>query len=1137
MNPNPLTQRRAGLTAEQRARLAARLQGGDAADNAATTTAIPARGATVAALSHAQQRHWFLWQLDPASPTYHLSAALRLDGQLDRAALQAALDAVVARHEALRTVFEPDEAGVPRQHVQPAAPVAIAWRDLADAPAAQREAQAQGLAQQFSDQPFDLRRGPLLRVQLLGLAPDSHLLCVAMHHIVSDAWSKTLLLQEFAAHYAARRLHGAPAVLPRLPIQYADYAQWQREWLQQAGEQARQLAYWRGQLGGEQAVLELPADHPRTGQGAARRGATHRIELPAPLMAALQSQSARQGASLFMALLTAFQVVLHRHTGQEDVRVGVPIANRHRPETEGVVGFFVNTQVLRAALRGPLTLREALARTRDAALGAQAHQDLPFECLVEALQPERNARHSPLFQVMFNHLREAHDALAQLPGLRLRSYTAARQAPPFELMLDTTEHADGRLGAAFHYLADLFEATRIERFARHFAEVLDALAHRPDARLRELALPDAAEHAQLARWSQGEPLASRDADEAARQAWPIHRQIEWQARERPGAVALQLGDTRLDYAELNRRANRLAHHLPGLGVRPDGRVGLLMARSIEMVVGLLAVLKAGAAYVPLDPDHPAERLAYMAQDSGIALLLTHEATREAAAALPCGVPRLAIDALDPQGDPEADPESDPEVPLHPEHLAYVIYTSGSTGRPKGAANRHGALANRLAWMQAAYGLTPADVVLQKTPFGFDVSVWEFFWPLSQGARLVLAPPGAHRDPAHLVALLQRHAVTTLHFVPSMLSAFLTHPAASACGSVQRILCSGEALPADLQREVFARLPKAALFNLYGPTEAAIDVTHWRCVDEPGREVPIGRPIAGLRTLILDPALAPVPQGVAGELFLGGVGLARGYHGRPGLTAERFIADPTDPHGGRLYRTGDLACWRADGQIDYLGRLDHQVKLRGVRIELGEIETLLRAQPEVGEAVVAVHESAAASGPVLVAYLTLRDPAQALDATALRERLARQLPQAMLPGVFQVLAALPLSANGKLDRRALPPPDLSAQAAPWVPPEGPLEQAIAHAWAELLRLPRIGRHDNFFALGGHSLLAAQAVHRLQTALPLSLSMADLFEAQTPRALAALWQARLPAEAERQAHDQARSEALNDLDAYLDTLEIS
>jgi len=647
----------------------------------------------------------------------------------------------------------------------------------------------------------------------------------------------------------------------------------------EAGEKARQLEYWRDLLGGEQPVLELPLDHARPSQQS-HRGASLDIQVPPTLVTALRALAQREDVTLFMLLLASFQTLLHRYSGQSDIRVGVPVANRNRVETERLIGFFVNTQVLKADIDGQQTVAQLLAQVKQRALDAQAHQDLPFEQLVEALQPERNLSFNPLFQVLFNHQTQAsgRDEGEQLPGLHVSGLEWESHTAQFDLRLNTHESAEG-LAASLTYATDLFEPATLARMATHWLNLLDGMTRDVQQRIGQLPLLDAHEQqAAIHGWN------------ATAREYPlqrcVHQLIEEQVARTPDAPALVFGQQCLSYIELNLRANRLAYRLMEAGVGPDVLVGLAVERSIEMVIGLLAVFKAGGAYVPLDPEYPRERLAYMLQDSGVKLLLTQAHLLEQ---LP--IPQ-ELETLVLGGSVfECYSEENPGIVLHGDNLAYVIYTSGSTGQPKGAGNRHSALTNRLCWMQEAYGLDARDSVLQKTPFSFDVSVWEFFWPLMTGSRLVVAAPGDHRDPQKLVALINAERITTLHFVPSMLQAFLQDSAVASCHSLRRIVCSGEALPADAQQQVFAKLPQAGLYNLYGPTEAAIDVTHWTCRDEGRDAVPIGEPIANLRTHVLDADLAPVPVGVAGELYLGGAGLARSYHRRPALTAERFVPCP------------------------------------------------------------------------------------------------------------------------------------------------------------------------------------------------------------------------------------------------------
>ena len=1005
------------------------------------------------ALSYAQARQWFLWQLDPSTTAYHIAGALELKGDLKPEAVRTAFAALVARHEALRTVLRPSDDGLAEQVILPQAELHLELIDLSSVPADARELRVQQEAMRISQRPFDLLHGPLLRVGLIQSAADTNVLVVVMHHIVSDGWSMQIIVNEFSALYRAAVQRSAPT-LAELPIQYADYALWQRSWME-AGEQERQLAYWIDALGKEQVVLQLPADRPRRADGV-YRAARHSVTLPAELALSLRKQLQGQGLTLFMALLTGFQALLNRYSGQSDVRVGVPIANRHRVESEGVVGFFVNTQVLRNQLDGRISLSQALVQTRDAALGAQDHQDLPYEQLVEALQPERSLGGNPLFQVMFNHQRTDYRALRQLPGLSMHDYVLDRQQAQFELTLDTQEDENSVLTATFTYAAELFDAATIARMAQHYQTLLQAISDSPQQLLNEVALLDEAQHAQLQQWG--------DNRQQHGEGEPVHLLFERQAAVQPDKCALLFGDESLSYGELNARANRLAHHLIQLGVQPETKVGIALERSFDMVIGLLAILKAGGAYVPLDPEYPADRLRYMVEDSRIGLLLTHSQLLGQD-----GMRALLLDQLD----LSSQPTHNPAPVLNGENLVYVIYTSGSTGKPKGAANRHRSLYNRLAWMQQAYQLTSTDTVLQKTPFSFDVSVWEFFWPLMMGARLAIAAPGEHREPARLRELICSHQVTTLHFVPSMLQAFMAHDGVAACTSLTRMICSGEALPVDAQNSVFKLLPQAALYNLYGPTEAAIDVTHWTCRADGSSQVPIGQPISQTKTYVLDGDLNLAPAGVAGELYLGGIGLARGYLERPALTSERFVADPFDPQGGRLYRTGDLVRWNSEGQLEYLGRLDHQVKIRGLRIELGEIEAQLLAQPELREAVVVARDSAA--GTRLVAYISLQAGLHC-ETAELRGRLSTALPDYMVPGAIVVLDTLPLNANGKVDRKALPEPDFSSTS--YEAPQGDVEEKLGALWAELLELKQVGRHDNFFELGGHSLLALKLLERMR-----------------------------------------------------------
>ncbi|WP_404824747.1 amino acid adenylation domain-containing protein [Pseudomonas tussilaginis] len=1028
-------------------------------------------------LSYAQERQWFLWQLQPESAAYHIPAALKLRGKLDLAALQTAFNQVLARHESLRTRFVESD-GQALQHIAEPEPFHLEVQSLASG--ADQELRIRDYVKVQVQRPFDLREGPLLRVNLLQVSDDEHVLLLVQHHIVSDAWSMQVMVEELVQHYRACS-QGLQADLPPLAIQYADYAVWQRQWMA-VGERERQLDYWTAQLAGAQGVLELPADHPRPATLSARGGRVD-LQLDEGLVEQLRQLAQAQEVTLFMLLLASFQTLLHRYSGQDDIRVGVPIANRDRLETERLIGFFVNTQVLKADFSTHRSFLELLQHAKEAALGAQQHQELPFEQLVEALQPERSLSHNPLFQAMYNHQSTTRQAEPlTLPGLTVEALEWDAGTAQLDLTLETQDSGHG-LSAALIYASDLFEHRSIERMARHWLNLLQGIVADPQATIAGLPLLDGEEQRQIvAQWNATAATYPLDT--------PVHRLIEQQVRATPDAPALCMGEQQLSYRELDQRANQLAHQLIALGVGPEVLVGIAVERSLEMVIGLLAILKAGGAYVPLDPEYPEERLAYMIEDSCIALLLTQSHLR-----LPCPaeLPVLALDRLA----LEDFPVHAPALTLDPEQLAYVIYTSGSTGKPKGAGNRHKALTNRLCWMQQAYGLGAGDTVLQKTPFSFDVSVWEFFWPLMTGARLAMAGPGDHRDPRRLVELIHAHQVTTLHFVPSMLQMFLLDEQVTGCTGLRRIICSGEALPVDAQTQVLAKLPTAGLYNLYGPTEAAIDVTHWTCREEGRDSVPIGLPIANLQTYVLDAELQAVPVGVVGELYLGGTGLARGYHRRPALTAERFVTSPFG-QGERLYRTGDLASQRADGVIDYRGRIDHQVKIRGLRIELGEIEARLMEQDAVREAVVLAIEGA------LVAYVVPGEwapDAQEVLREAIREPLRQTLPDYMVPAQLLFIEQMPLSPNGKLERKALPKPDANRVQKAYVAPRTALEQQIAAIWQDVLKVAQIGLADNFFELGGDSIISIQVVSRARQA-GIRFTPKDLFQHQTVRDLASV-----------------------------------
>ncbi|WP_431262150.1 amino acid adenylation domain-containing protein [Roseateles chitinivorans] len=1045
-------------------------------------------------VSYAQQRLWFLDRLDAAAgAAYHMPVALRLSGALNREALQATLDGLVRRHEILRTRF----ASVDGQTVQlidgPDTGFRLQEVDLSTLAEPQRTRTVEQLSEQEQRAPFDLAQGPLIRGQLLKLDEQEHILLLTQHHIISDGWSTGIMVREVSALYEAHS-QGSEETLPPLPIQYADYAVWQRQWLQ--GEVLQQQSqYWKRELAGAPALLELPTDRARPAEQS-YEGAQWNFEIPQALTSGLRALAQSQGATLFMTLLAGWSVLLSRLSGQKDIVVGTPVANRQRSEVEGLIGFFVNTLALRVRLDDDPTVQALLQQVKAGTLAAYEHQDLPFEQVVEALQPQRSLSHSPLFQNMLSLNNTPVQGALQLSGLRISTLGQQGGSTQFDLSLALTETPEG-LSATLSYASALYEPASIERLAGYWLTLLQGVVASPQGRVSALPLLSQDQRQQLL-----------ETFNATARAYPqderIHALFEEQARVRPQATALVFEQQQLSYAELNARANQVAHRLLALGIQPDDRVAICLHRGVEMVVGLLGILKSGAAYVPLDPAYPAARLAYMLQDSEPAAVLTQQAlVQDMRQGVAIGVPVLALDGAEAallKEQPSHDP--DPvRLGLTASHLAYIIYTSGSTGQPKGVMVEHRGVVNRLRWMQEALDLRPDEAVLQKTPFGFDVSVWEFFWPLMIGARLVMARPEGHKDPAYLCAVIRDTRVTTIHFVPSMLQQFLAYEGAASCEGLRRVVCSGEELPAALARQLLSALPGAQLHNLYGPTEASVDVTVWTCARDDDRPfVPIGRPIANTALYVLDPQGQPTPLGVSGELHIAGVQVARGYWNRPELTQQRFVPDPFAARAGaRMYKTGDLARWLPDGSIDYLGRNDHQVKIRGFRIELGEIEARLAQCPGVREAVVI-----ARPGPLedrrLVAYLTAH-AGQPLEVAPLRDHLRSALPDYMVPSAFVVMEALPLTPNGKLDRQALPAPDqasLTTQA--FEAPADAVEGTIARIWQDLLGVPRVGRHDRFFELGGHSLLAVQMASRLRAELQVDVPLRQLFEHEALKDLA-------------------------------------
>jgi amino acid adenylation domain-containing protein len=1036
-------------------------------------------GERVLPLSYAQQRLWFLHQMNPGDAVYNVPVELHLSGDLDRNAIQNSLNEIVRRHEVLRTSFGVRE-GQPVQEIAAELRLGLEEIDLRRGGEQEREAEVRRMAREEARAPFDLAHGPLLRMKLLQLGDQERVLLVTMHHIVSDGWSMGILVREFRRLYEAE-VKGEELALEELQIQYADFAVWQREWLK--GEVLeKQLAYWRKQLAGL-PVLELPTDFPRPAV-MSHGGGNVEVQLGKELTERLKELARQEGVTPFMSLLAGWQVMLGKYAGQQDVAVGTVIANRNRVEVEKLIGFFANTLVLRTNLAGNPSVSQILKRVRRITLDAYQHQDMPFEKLVEELSPQRDLSRSPLFQVMLV-VQNTEPAELQLAGVRLREFVEQSDTAKFDLLLTLAERAEGMVGR-LSYARDLYEAATMERMVGHWLVVLEKMAAEPEQRIGEISLLSGGEREQvLVEWN-------RTATENG-PGW-VHEWFEEQVRRKPEAVAVEFAGKQLTYQELNRRANQLGHYLSKLGVEPEVRVGICMERSLEMVVGLMGILKAGGAYVPLDSGYPAERLSYMLEDARAAVIVVQEKLVDVLSRRGDGPVLVQVDAEWERISRESC--DNPGVHLEPTNLAYVIYTSGSTGRPKGAMNTHEGLSNRLQWMQEAYGLGAEERVLQKTPYSFDVSVWEFFWPLMVGARLVVAQPGGHQDPAYLGELIEQEQISTLHFVPSMLRAFLEsgrdgrEGREGKWGSVRRVICSGEALGRELAKSCLDRIG-AELHNLYGPTEAAIDVTCWKCDrEEVEKGVAIGRPIANTQVYVLGEEMEPAGIGIAGELYLGGRGLGRGYLGRPELTAERWVPNPfSATEGERLYRTGDWVKWRADGTLVYLRRMDYQVKVRGFRIELAEIEAVLSSHVGVREVVVVAAEGQDGNQR-LVAYV-----AGVATVEQLRGHAKSKLPEYMVPSIFVMLEALPLTASGKVDRQALPSVPGVQASAQYVAPSNSVEERLCAIWEDVLGSKRVGVEDNFFELGGHSLLATQVMSRAQEIFPAKLRMRAIFETPT------------------------------------------
>ncbi len=1056
---------------------------------------LPAKREGALPLSFSQERLWFLQQLEPESHAYVEPHAMKLDGQVQVEALEKSLNAVVQRHENLRTTFASVQ-GKPCQVIAPSLQLPLPVFDLTALSEEERQAEAQRLFSEAGRVTFDLGRGPLLHLYLLRLGHEGHILLITLHHIIADRASGNLLINEITTFYEAyAKLSDQQSLpsLPELPIQYADYALWQREWLQ--GEALKpHLDYWRQQLAGAPPLLELPADFPRP--AVKRYGGSHvGFALPATLLQSLRALSAREGATLFMTLLGAFQTLLWRYSGQDDMVVGTSITSRTRLELEPLIGLFINTLVLRTDLSGNPTFRQLLKRVRSVCLSAYEHQELPFEKLVEELQPERNLSYSPLYQVAFS-LEHAPGTGLQLADSTWEPIAWANNTSKFDLSLILVE-THTALPGRFEYNTDLFTSDTIARLARHFQTLLEGIVANPDQHLIDLPLLNQAERAQmLGEWDRPPaPLAANRC---------LHQVFEDRVTGRPDAVALVLEHQQLTYAELNARANQLAHYLRALGVGPEVRVGLCLDRSIEAIIGLLGILKAGGAYVPLDPYSPRERLAFMLADSQVNVVLTQQQWRARFAE---HAQAYTLYSLDSDWERIAQHQTtNGSWAVSPDNLAYVLYTSGSTGQPKGVLITHAQVAHYVYACLSELGLADCTRFALVQPLTVDSTVTLLYSALFLGQILHLFSREQALDAIGLNDAFRAQAIDALKIAPSHLRALQTVAGESLMPG-QRLIIGGEASSWEWVQGLAAKHPGCQVINHYGPTETTVGVLIYPVpqeisANEPAYSTtPLGRPLPRIQAYILDARLEPVPIGVPGELYIGGDGLARGYLNRPDLTAERFVPHPfSHTPGARLYRTGDLVRARPNGVIEFIGRRDEQIKLHGFRIELGEIESALTAHSAVSQALITLREDTPGDQR-LVAYVVPSEAAANLSPAELRQHAQERLPDYMIPAAFVVLEKLPLTPHGKLNQQALPPPDWAAQSAlPAVPPRTTTEAQLAALWGQVLHRETVGIHDNFFDLGGHSLLATQLMARIFETFHCTLPLRTLFEAPTIARLA-------------------------------------
>ncbi|ARU60334.1 non-ribosomal peptide synthetase [Tumebacillus avium] len=1029
-------------------------------------------------LSFTQERLWFVQQMDAESAVYNEPYAYRLTGELDADALQTALTQVVQRHETLRTSFGL-VGDLPVQRIAPDADLQLELIDLTDVPGEQREALLQAKLTEQSRVPFSFEKAPLIRVVLFRVNVDEHVLFINLHHIITDGWSGVVFLEELGLAYEAALENGANP-LGKLPFQYADFVVWQRKWLE-SGEIDAQLPFWKAELAGAQTLLQLPTDHPRPALPTYEGDRLH-FSIPAKLAAQVAELGQEADASLYMVLLAAYNILLHRYSRQQDILVGSPIANRTMPGLDRLIGFFVNMIVLRSEFDGELSFAEYLQAVKERCLNVYNHQDVPFDRLVRELQVERNQAHAPLTQVVFAFQNKLEETLA-LRGLDVSPLEVNAGTSRYDLTLFLTETESGALSGIFEYNTGLFKRETMERMQENFVTLLESIVAEAAQKISELPIVSEGQRAQLAAWN--------DNSVEFPSHRVLHELIEEQVQKTPHLAAAVYQEQEITYLELEERANKLAHALIKQGVGPDRVVGVCVQRSLELVIALYAVLKAGGAFLPLDPEAPLQRLKGIIEDSQAVVCLTQEALREKV--WHEEVPFLFLDTDWAQIDQES--AEKPNVQVTPDNMISVYYTSGSTGKPKGVVSQHLGWVNRMCWMQNHFQLQQGESVLQKTTLTFDDSAVEFFWPLMVGGRIALIEPGAQVDPRAMIDDAIRYEVVHIQFVPSMLNLVLdelTEEDKKGLCSLRSTLSSGEALSPTTVRRFFEKMP-GSLNNTWGATEVSIDSTIHVCTADDLLEegaVCVGKPIDNNRCYVLDEHLQPVPVGVSGDLYLAGIGVAKGYLNDPERTLKAFMDDPFVP-GERMYKTGDLGYCRPDGSLKFIGRADNQVKIRGMRVELGEIEAALLKHDNVKEALVIVHDTDGLKR--LVGYVVALDAAQGLSMEELRNMTRDLLPDYMVPSFLMQLDAMPLNANGKADRKQLPMPDRlpHQSSAEFVEPEGPVQEVLADIWMDILKLEKVSAGDDFFDLGGHSLLATQVVSRIRGQFSVELPLRTLF----------------------------------------------